>query len=407
MPQMTNSLEQQLLKTIESFLPDMVDFCRRLIQTPSVNDVHDEVALAEVIADKARRLGLDVQVVGEYAQRPNVIVTAGAGERTGLLLLGHLDTVPPGDESAWNYPPFSGVVADGRIYWRGAVDTKGGMVAALYALAAVARHSELLAAGRVQLVCVPDEESGATGTLGIRYLAAHGLLDGRGAIYAYSGDQITLGHRGLLRYRLTCRGEAIHTGASDWQDGRAGANAVTGMARLLVALEELDFPYSTARYFERFKTFVTPGTVIQGGVSINIVPATCEALVDIRLTPEHDVAAIERLLEQEIDRITNPRLHFEYERLNFAPAAISDETDPFFALLEQVVKDVKHVQPERVVAGPANEGYLLIEHGIPTVCGLGPTGENAHADNEYVEIQGLVDAASIFALTASRLSRLL
>jgi acetylornithine deacetylase/succinyl-diaminopimelate desuccinylase-like protein len=57
-----------------------------------------------------------------------------------------------------------------------------------------------------------------------------------------------------------------------------------------------------------------------------------------------------------------------------------------------------------VVAGPANEGYLLIERGIPTICGFGPTGKNAHAADEYVEIQGLVEAAKIFCLTARRLA---
>jgi acetylornithine deacetylase/succinyl-diaminopimelate desuccinylase-like protein len=323
------------------------------------------------------------------------------------LLIGHLDTVPPGDELAWTYPPFSGTVVDGRIYGRGAIDTKGGITSALYALAALANSPDALTRGRAQLICVPDEESGATGTLGIKYLDREGLLSGLGAIYAYSGDQVILGHRGLVRFRLTCKGEAIHTGALEWQNSSAGANAVTGMARLLLALEDIVTPYSTTRYFERFRTLFTPGTVINGGVSINVVPDHCEALVDIRITPEFDLAHIESLLQDCINRINVERLQFNYELLNYAPAAISDENAPIFSIVEQVIQLVKSITPERAVAGPANEGYLLIERGIPTLCGLGPTGENAHAVNEYVEIQGLVDAASIFALTASRLSQLL
>jgi acetylornithine deacetylase/succinyl-diaminopimelate desuccinylase-like protein len=86
------------------------------------------------------------------------------------------------------------------------------------------------------------------------------------------------------------------------------------------------------------------------------------------------------------------------------PPAISDETAPIFSILENVIQKVKLRVSERVVAGPANEGYLLIERGIPTVCGLGPTGANAHAADEYVEIQSLVDAAAIFCLAARRLS---
>jgi acetylornithine deacetylase/succinyl-diaminopimelate desuccinylase-like protein len=140
-------------------------------------------------------------------------------------------------------------------------------------------------------------------------------------------------------------------------------------------------------------------------VSINIVPAYCEALVDIRITPEFDLASVESLLEDCIRRIARERLTFHHELLNYAPAAISDERVAIFSILETVIQEIKSIVPERVVAGPANEGYLLIERGIPTVCGLGPTGANAHAANEYVEIHGLVDAAVIFALTASRLSR--
>ena len=83
---------------------------------------------------------------------------------------------------------------------------------------------------------------------------------------------------------------------------------------------------------------------------------------------------------------------------------VSDENAPIFDIVEQAVRVVNDTTPERVVAGPANEGYLLIERGIPTVCGLGPSGENAHAANEYVEIQGLLDAAGIYCLTARGLS---
>lgn len=403
-----DATEHRLLQTIDRFQPQITDFCSRLIQIPSVNGIHDEIDLAQAIGEQAQALGLHVQFTGENPRRLNVIVSTAAEGETGLLLLGHLDTVPAGDENQWSVPPFSGKIADGRIYGRGAIDTKGGMTAALYALAALRDATDGHMRGRAQLVCVPDEETGATGTLGIKYLHANGLLHGKGAIYAYSGRQITLGHRGLIRYKLYCKGEAIHTGAAEWQDGELGANAVTGMARLLTEIESLDAPYSTARYFERFKTVFTPGTMISGGVSINIVPDTCEALMDIRLTPEFDQQRVEALLDGCITRVIEARLKlkFTYELLNYAPAAISDEQSAIVRVLEDTTETITSLRPERVVAGPANEGYLLIERGIPTICGFGPTGENAHAVDEYVDIQGLVEATQIFALTAWRMDRI-
>lgn len=399
------TIETQLAELIAQFRPHLTDCCVHLLQIPSVNGVDDEIHVAEALVAQAQALGLHVLLAGEHPRRPNVIVSTAPHGPTGLLLIGHLDTVPPGEATSWFYPPFSGQIADGRIYGRGAVDTKGGIAAALYTLAALAQTPGALAGGRAQLICVPDEESGATGTLGIRFLAAQGLLSGQGAIYAYSGDDIILGHRGLVRYRLLATGAAVHTGSRDWQERAAGANAVTAMARLLLALEAVMTPYSTAPYFQAYRTVITPGTVIRGGASINIVPEHCEALVDIRTTPEYDLGRVEHILQNALSQAAAPGIHFTYELLNQVPAAVSNDQAAIFIQAEAAVRRVKGIQPARAVAGPANEGYLLIERGIPTVCGLGPSGANAHAANEFVEIDGLVDAALIYALVAHGLSQ--
>ncbi len=404
---MTNitPLEQQLIDQAQHLRNDLTTFCARLLQTPSVNAVHDERAVALIIAKQALALGLHVEVVGENPQRPNVIVSTSTESPTGLLLVGHLDTVPTGDESAWTHPPFSGEQADGRLYGRGAVDTKGGMTTALYALSLLKQYPEALPNGRAQLICVPDEESGATGTLGIKWLYDHGLLEGKGAIYAYSGDQITLGHRGLLRYTLICHGESVHSGSAEWQQGTAGANAITGMARLLLELESLRFDYSTAPYFSQFRTVITPGTLINGGTSINIIPDTCEAAVDIRLTPETNRQQIEALIDACTARVEKERgVTFTRLLLNDAAAALTPDDATIVQVLESVVRDVKHKEPQRVVAGPSNEGYLLNERGIPTICGFGPYGENFHSIDEFVTIDSLVETTAIFALTAHRMS---
>ncbi|MBK8022587.1 MAG: M20/M25/M40 family metallo-hydrolase [Chloroflexi bacterium] len=401
-----SSTETQICDWLLAHRPDMVAFCQRLIRTPSVNGVDDEAHVARVIAEEAERWDLPVQIMGEFPHRPNIIVSTQDEGETGLLILGHLDTVPPGDPATWTHPPFAAVIDGERLYGRGAIDTKGGMAAAIYTLAALKAHPQALGPGiRAQFIGVPDEETGATGTLGIRYLAARGLIRAKGAIYAYSGSEIILGHRGLLRYRLRCTGKAIHTGSHEWQEKTAGANAITGMARLLLALEAVPFSRSTAPYFETFRTVVTPGTMIEGGVSINIVPPSCEALVDVRTTPGDDAPAMEALFDREIGRITAaaPGLAFSYERLNEIPASISDPAATLFHVLADATREVRGVIPSMTVAGPANEGYLLIEQGIPTVCGFGPTGANAHADDEYVELKGLVEAAQIFALTAIRI----
>ncbi len=142
------ALEHQLITYAQHHRDDMTAFCARLLQTPSVNGVDDERAVALVIAKQALALGLHVEVVGVNPQRPNVIARTSDESPTGLLLVGHLDTVPAGDEAAWTHPPFGGEEAGGRLYGRGAIDTKGlHDVAALFALALLKQHPERLAEG--------------------------------------------------------------------------------------------------------------------------------------------------------------------------------------------------------------------------------------------------------------------
>lgn len=400
-------MKQQLAQFLAAHHEQMVDFCTRLVQTPSVNDLHPERPVAELIAAESRRLGLSAQLVADHEQRPNVIVCTGESGPAGLLLVGHTDTVPPGDATAWTYPPFSGHIIEGRLYGRGAIDNKGGIAAALYALAALNAIPEFQ--GRAQFVGVPDEESGATGTLGVSCLAREGLLTAAGAIYVYPGlDEIPLGHRGLVRCKIVAHGLAAHTGSAGQVGHESpGRNAVTALAALLLALEQADLPRSQLEYFEQFHAVVTPGTVISGGTAINIVPDTAEALVDIRTVPEFDRPEAEALLKETISRIENerPGITFQYELLNHLPAAMSHPGAAVFTAVQQATQAVIGFTPELTVCGPANEGYLFIEQDIPIVCGFGPTGANAHAIDEYVNLTSLRDAALIYALAAVEMSQ--
>ena len=101
---------------------NLITLLQKLVQTPSVNGVHPEAAVAEVVAQFAQAQGLGVEVVARDAARPNVLVRLGPPGEVGLLLVAHTDTVAPGDEAAWAHPPFAGVIQDGRLYGRGAVD---------------------------------------------------------------------------------------------------------------------------------------------------------------------------------------------------------------------------------------------------------------------------------------------
>ncbi len=385
---------------------DILNFSRQLIQTPSVNGEHDEMAAAEVIQDFARSQGFETELAALDPQRPSVLVRMGPPGEAGLLLVGHIDTVPAGSEENWKYPPFSGHIEGNRLYGRGAIDNKGGIISALAAMMLLSRQADGQLQRPVLLACVPDEESGASGRLGIRHLHSLGKLSGRGAIYTYPMMmEVEIGHRGLLRLEFETSGTSMHTGSAAWQNSDRSANAITGMSEILLALENLQFgPEPGDSPFSEYSTVVTP-TIISGGSGQSMAPDFCRALVDIRLVPsvsEKDIeAAVECILEDVAQK--RPALKVKVRTTASLPSTLIPEGEAVVRAVRKAVKEVRGREPRITVAGPSNESYLLNSYGIPAVT-CGPEGEGAHSANEYVLIDSLFQAAEVYARTALELS---
>ena len=383
----------------------ILTFLQGMIQTPSVNGLHNEKPMAEEMLAFAESLHLDIELLALEDERPCALIHLGPQERTGLLLIGHMDTVPVGDEANWELPPFSAEISDGLLYGRGAIDNKGGIAAAMAALWWLRENVlEQMKLG-VTLIGVPDEESGATGRLGIKHLQEVGKLQGKGAIYVYpDSDRINIGHRGVWRIKISTRGKSYHSGSLDWQDADRSQNAVTGMAELLGELEGLTFEVSSSSpFFEGLQTVITP-TVIAGGAGPSMVPDSCEAHIDMRLVPDVPRETIEQALDAAIADVKQrrPGLQVEVETETYLPPTIISEDAEVLSALRASVREVLDIEPHVQVSGPANESYLLNGYGIPT-CTYGPDGAGAHSANEYVEIDSIFKVAQVYAQTALKL----
>lgn len=395
------SLRQALWDQIEARAAELIELCRELIRVPSVNGVHPEEGVARVIAGALAARGVQPDMPSYEAGRPNVTAEVGRGERA-LILVGHMDTVPEGDPALWSAPPFAAELRDGRIIGRGACDNKAGIAVGILLLATL-RECVPQMPGRVMLVCVPDEESGATGRIGITPLLREGRIPRGQAVYTYPGlDVLSIGHRGLLRVRVSAFGEATHTGGDAWESGTGGVNAVTALADYLLSLERWQPAFDPHPAFPGRRPVITPGTLIKGGEIESMVPARAEAIVDVRLLPGQQgdalLAEMQGLVAPILDR--RPGVRFEWEKRIDLPAVAIPADAPIVRVLTHWTEVVTGTPPVAVGAGPANEGYLLIEAGIPTICGFGPPGGNAHAVDEYVEAGGLVPAAKIYAAAA-------
>ncbi len=377
----------------------MLAFLEDLVRIPSVNGEFPETPVAERIAAEAEHLGFQARILGPEAERQNVLVEYGEGSRC-FALLAHTDTVPAGPEETWSHPPFEAYVEATRLVGRGAADNKAGIACGLYAIAIVRDGGWCdPAEGRMIFAGFADEESGASSPLGAKYLLAQGLLPAQAAIYTYASDTICLGHRGLIRLLLRANGQPVHSGSAEWTEGAAGVNAVTGLAQALVALEGRGLPSRPHPDFGNLDNHITPGTIIEGGDAAGMVPGRAEAVVDIRLMPdlpmEEALALIDRTLE--LVMAERPGLGLGYEIQTALPAAHIAADHRLVELAKRYTGAILGDEWRAAAAGPANEGYLLIEAGIPTLCGFGPRGGNPHAPDEWVSIEDLAPMTAIYS----------
>lgn len=381
---------------------EIVKLLKTLVQTPSVNGVNKEFEISEITSDFALSKGLSAQRISKDTERPNLLINYNPDIYPKLLLVAHMDTVSPGQHEKWRFPPFSGHIENGRLYGRGAVDNKGGIVAGIACLLELKMFPRKIR-DSIALVCVPDEESGATGALGLGYLIEKGYIRPCDAIYTYPGlNRIIIGHRGVLRLRIVTHGKSIHSGSARWQKKKDGCNAVTAMAEILLILEKLKFQRpDVGEEFYGFDTTITPGTKIEGGTGVSIVPDICSALVDIRLIPQVPKGQIQDTISETVTRIAQQRklVNVEIVEETYIPPTSISPNARIVTTLQKVINDVQGNLPQIALSGPANESYLLNKSGFQT-CVLGPEGGNMHSENEYVKIDSIFQAAKIYVETA-------
>jgi succinyl-diaminopimelate desuccinylase len=377
----------------------LTDFLRDLVRISSVNGRDTEAALAARIEQEARKLGLASRLVALQPERPNILVTYGEGT-DGFALIAHMDTVAEGNPESWSCSPFAAEIRDGLIIGRGAADNKAGIACGLYTLA-VLQDLNLIDTTRQKVILagVVDEEAGACSPLGVRHLLHSGALQVLGAIYAYTSDIVCIGHRGLIRLELISQGQSIHAGLAEWHNHDQGANAVMALADLLVQLESFNVPAPAPPGFEQLGFTITPGTIFSGGSYPSVVPDLAKALVDIRLLPGQSSVVVIDLIRAQIQAMEEkrPRIHIELKVIVDIPGAVIPKDHPLALLAQDYTEAVTGRRWATAGAGPANEGYMLIGAGIPTLCGFGPTGGNPHAPDEWVELNSLPATVAIFA----------
>src|SRR5688572_15007602 len=213
-------------------LDPAIALLRDLVAIDSVNPLlvpgaAGERAVARRVADEMRAIGLAVEVIEAAPGRPNVVGTLhGPVPGRSLMFCGHTDTVGVAGMTR----PFEPELRDGRMYGRGAQDMKGGVAAMLDAARTVAASGGL-AAGRLIVAAVVDEEHSS---LGADALVATHRADAA-VVTEPTGLDVAVAHKGFQWVAVETRGRAAHGSRP-----REGRDAILRMGRVLSALEALD-----------------------------------------------------------------------------------------------------------------------------------------------------------------------
>ncbi len=372
-------------------------------------------------------------VVGWIGEEAAGRATGGSAAGRDLLLNGHIDVVPVGDEAAWTTAPWDPAVRDGRVYGRGAVDMKGGLCCALFAARAV-RESGVRLRGRLSVASVVGEEDGGTGTLAT-LLRGH-TADGA-VIVEPTRLRVVPAQAGSLMFRLVVHGRAAHGCVRE-----EGVNAVEKFVPLLAALRRLEAercgvadagvaglgpagadlpspraassaavagdPHSPLFAAYRLPWPIEVGTV-RAGDWASSVPDTLVAEGRYGVAVGEDVAGARQAFEQAIAHAAavDPWLsvhppEVEWWGGRFDPA-VTVVDDPIVTAVTAAAAAAIGSAPrvEGVTYG-ADMRLLVNTGGIPTVL-FGPGDVRvAHMPDEYVPIDDLRVAAQALILTALR-----
>jgi len=313
---------------------DVVTLLQELIQIPSVNygeGKGDEKAVAEYVAAKLAEVGINSEIIETAPNRLNVVARIPGVDQTrgGLVVHGHLDVVPA-NAADWSVDPFGGVIKDGYIWGRGAVDMKDGDAMFLAVVRAWARAG-YTPPRNILLIFFADEEAGSV--YGSRWLVKNRpeIFEGyTEAISEVGGFSVTItgGHRlyfvetaekGIQWMQLTATGDAGHGSFIN------PANAITKLARAVSRIGEYQWPAretkTGSKFFSKIAELVgekydptnprpllkhiggaarmmgatvqntANPTMLEGGYKANVIPGSASAVIDGRFLPgfEHEL----------------------------------------------------------------------------------------------------------------------
>ena len=417
---MTTSTESRVLAAVDALEGETVELLRDLVGIPSATgherDVQRAVARAmdgpglevDIWEPDAAELSPYAEHVGQFesfADRPNVVGTlAGTGDGRSLILNAHIDTVEIGERDQWTVDPLGGEIRDGRLYGRGAVDMKAGLVAELMAIRAI-QEAGLALRGRVHVQSVISEEDGGAGALAT---ILRGYTADAAIITEPTELAIVPAQGGSLVFRITVTGRSAH--ACMRNEGVSALEKFLPIHAALLAHEREHHEAITHPLYRRFanRAPINVG-VVRAGNWPSSVPESLVVEGRAGLVPGESLEETRRALVAAVDAVVNQdewlRAHppaIEWFSGQFAAAETSVD-HPAVQMLAGAHRDVSgaEAQYDASTYGADMRHFTNVAR-IPCVMYGAGDVRMAHRPDEFVPLPDLKALTATLAVFMTR-----
>ena len=315
-------------------------------------------------------------------------------EEPHLCFAGHTDVVPPGDLDAWTDPPFAGVIRDGILYGRGAVDMKGGVACFVSAVLRYLDQSGGLPRGSLSFLITGDEEGPSiNGTMKVLdWMKARGekvsaCLVGEPSNPEALGDEIKIGRRGSINGEIVVYGRQGHSAYPQKAD-----NPIPKLARIIDRLCSAEIDRGTAH----FQPSNLQTTVISvPNRTSNVIPAEARAIFNVRYNDTWNRATIEAWLHEQCAAAA-ATVGARYD-LSVSGTGDVFLTNPSGVLVEELVASIEAEtgrRPALTTGGGTSDARFI--KGICPVIEFGPVNKTIHAIDEHVSVAELEQLTAIY-----------
>jgi succinyl-diaminopimelate desuccinylase len=310
-----------------------------------------------------------------------------------LMLTGHTDVVPPGDDAKWTHPPFASEIADGILYGRGAVDMKGAiackMAAALDYLAANGGKPK----GSISFLITGDEESIAVnGTIKLLKWAAergekfdHAIL-GEPTNPLRLGEMMKIGRRGSQNGTLIVSGTQGHVAYPELAD-----NPTRGITTIMAAINAVPIDNGTEHFGASNLEFTS---VDVGNRTVNVIPAEARARFNIRFNDTRTRAELREEVERRVAKAAGNAIRWRIEWEPSNADVFLTAPGPFVSMISRAITEVTGLTPKLSTTGGTSDARFIKDY-CPVI-EFGLLSQQMHKIDEHVATADLVALTAIY-----------